>query len=126
MPVQRSDAAKPTLVSPPKKGISFESCNKLIIIYSNIFYKFSEKFIKNIYQLTFICIIFASVKVRKQIRRRGDSNAGSQFRLSMVRMIKNTVVASRTLKSNLTNKLLDMMTSDWFLKVLESNKSNID
>ncbi len=41
-------------------------------------------------------------------------------------MIKNTVVASRTLKSNLTNKLLDMMTSDWFLKVLESNKSNID
>lgn len=34
----------------------------------------------------------------------------------MVRMIKNTVVASRTLKSNLTNKLLDMMTSDWFLK----------
>ena len=43
----------------------------------------------------------------------------------MVRMIKNTVVASRTLKSNLTNKLLDMMTSDWFLKVLESNKSNI-
>ena len=44
----------------------------------------------------------------------------------MVRMIKNTVVASRTLKSNLTNKLLDMMTSDWFLKVLESNKSNID
>ena len=37
--------------------------------------KFSEKFIKNIYQLTFICIIFASVKVRKQIRRRGDSNA---------------------------------------------------
>ena len=44
----------------------------------------------------------------------------------MVRMIINTVVASRTLKSNLTNKLLDMMTSDWFLKVLESNKSNID
>ena len=41
-------------------------------------------------------------------------------------MIKNTVVASRTLKSNLTNKLLDMMTSDWFLKVRESNKSNID
>ena len=35
----------------------------------------TEKFIKNIYQLTFICIIFASVKVRKQIRRRGDSNA---------------------------------------------------
>ncbi len=44
----------------------------------------------------------------------------------MVRLIRNTMVASRTLKSNLTNKLLDMMTSDWFLKVLESNRTNLD
>lgn len=41
-------------------------------------------------------------------------------------MIRNTMVASRTLTNNLTNKLLDMMTSDWFLKVLEANQTNID
>ena len=40
----------------------------------------------------------------------------------MVQMIRNTMVASRTLTSNLTNKLLDMMTSDWFLKALEDSK----
>jgi len=41
-------------------------------------------------------------------------------------MIKNTVVVSRTLKNNLANKLLDIMTSDWFLKALESNESNMN
>ena len=41
-------------------------------------------------------------------------------------MIRNTMVASRTLTSNLTNKLLDMMTSDWFLKALEASRTDLD
>ena len=44
----------------------------------------------------------------------------------MVRLIKHTVVASRTLTSNLSDKLLDMMTADWFVNLLESNQTNID
>ncbi len=44
----------------------------------------------------------------------------------MVRMIKSTVVASRLLRERLTSKMLNVMTSDWFLKILESNASKID
>ncbi|WP_417013802.1 hypothetical protein [Alistipes sp.] len=44
----------------------------------------------------------------------------------MVRIIKNTVVASRALTNSLSDKLLDMMTADWFVNLLASNQSNID
>ena len=60
---------------PPKREYLSNHATNLLSYTVIYLIKFSEKFIKNIYQLTFICIIFASVKVRKQIRRRGDSNA---------------------------------------------------
>lgn len=41
-------------------------------------------------------------------------------------MIRNTMAVSRTLRNSLADKLLAMMTSDWFLKVLESNASEIE